>query len=44
VPALGCERGQGYYFARPLSLEALERLLRASPEDLDAPHQLLSAA
>jgi EAL domain-containing protein (putative c-di-GMP-specific phosphodiesterase class I) len=27
LQALGCDRGQGYYLARPLAPEALRRLL-----------------
>ena len=30
--AMGCERGQGYYFARPQTAEALEARLAAPPE------------
>ena len=40
LQALGCDRGQGYYLARPLSPEALRRLLaedaRLVPPTADA--------
>lgn len=29
--SIGCERAQGYYFARPLNTEDMEKFLRAAP-------------
>ncbi|UBF24677.1 EAL domain-containing protein [Kovacikia minuta CCNUW1] len=30
--SLGCEYGQGYFFSKPLTVEAAEKLLKADPE------------
>ena len=31
--ALGCELGQGYYYARPSDSEAMRKLLATNPKD-----------
>jgi diguanylate cyclase (GGDEF)-like protein/PAS domain S-box-containing protein len=40
--ALGCDHGQGYYFARPLAAEAASELLRRQTQSSD--HRLPAAA
>jgi EAL domain-containing protein (putative c-di-GMP-specific phosphodiesterase class I) len=37
LQALGCDVGQGFYFARPMSAEAFTALLRDPPDWLPRP-------